>query len=276
MKQSNTLNLLFYIMLFSMSTIYVNFSIAEEPPMSIIKKIYVEGEAEGTDAEIRVNDIPVSYLKAGSDVKSVLVEINLLSGTNTLSIIPTGKVGSVITRLVAYKVGEWVDGRGGETLLVLKTEKGKAVTGTVKLSSDRPEWEWLTADIVTDKTSHKEAIEFAKSYYKSLKEGDTKVMTAALLPLHTDESKLDPEVTLEMRNKAFSEDFTGVITDKNWKWDDINDIRFHAKPVANGRLYELLREDGTELFRTNQKDKLDRIFFSTMIGRKAGKWQIYR
>ncbi|PKH50034.1 hypothetical protein CXF68_04640 [Tenacibaculum sp. Bg11-29] len=255
---------------------YTNISIAEENPMSIIKKIYVEGEAEGTDAEIRVNDIPIIYLKAGSDVKSVLIEINLLSGTNTLSIIPTGKEGAVITRIVAYKVGDWVDGRGGETLLVLRAKKGKTVTGTVELSANRPEWEWLTADIVTDNTSHEEALKFAKSYYKSLKEGDTKVMVEALLPLHMDESKLDTEVTLEVRSKEIRDDFTGITIDEKWKWDDIKDIVFHAKPVANGRLYELLREDGSSLFRTNLKDKQGRINFSRMIGRKDGKWQIYR
>jgi len=254
----------------------INISIAEENPMSVIKKIYVEGEAEGTDAEIRVNDIPIIYLKADSDVKSVLIEINLLSGTNTLSIIPTGKEGSVITRIVAYKVGEWVDGRGGETLLLLKTEKGKTITGTVELSTNRPEWEWLTADIVTDDTSHKEALEFAKSYYNSLKVGDSKVMAEALLPLHIDQSKLDPEVTLEIRSKEIIDVFTGVATDEKWKWDDINDIVFHAKPVANGRLYELLREDGSNLFRTNLKDKQGRKNFSRMIGRKDGKWQFYR
>jgi len=101
-------------------------------------------------------------------------------------------------------------------------------------------------------------------------------MVAVLLPLHIDQSKLDPEVTLEVRNKEIRDDFTGITTDKKWKWNDIKDIRFHAKPVANGRLYEILREDGTSLFRTNLKDKQGRINFSGLIGRKNGKWQFYR
>ncbi len=268
---------LFSVFLITISiAAFSNQTSAGDDTVKIVQQIYAEGEATGVNAEIRLNDIPIAQLVENEDVKSFHVEINLVSGNNTLTIIPADKSGSVAARLVAYNLYDFVDGVGGDTVLVVRTKNGETSSITVDLGSERPKWSWQSADIVTDKTSHQEALSFAKSFYRALQQGDTQKIAAALKPVHVDHALLTPSFSAEARDKESADYLPGIISDEIWQWDDIKDIVFRAIPVANGRLYDIRREDGSTLFRTRQKDRFERYTFYSMIGRKDGQWRFYR
>ncbi|WP_299220195.1 hypothetical protein [uncultured Aquimarina sp.] len=244
------------------------------------KILYVEGSGEGTTAEIRLNDIPIGHLSSGGDaeMKHIQVELNIVTGKNTLSVYPSSNKGKTIVRLVRYTEGDWVDGEGGETLLVIRTEHDDSpIHEDIELSKKRPDWCWLDADIVTDRKSHKEAIAFAKSFYNDLKvvKNVNKIVTA-FDPIFEDMSAIDPEITLSIRTKELKEGLLKNSKKEIWQFDDIDTLSYTAIPVANGRLYDLRREDGSPLIRTSQNSKWDRITYRNIIGRKNGVWQFYR
>jgi len=242
--------------------------------------LYVEGSGEGTTAEIRLNDIPIGYLSSGGDskMKHIQVALNMVTGKNKLSVYPSSNKGNIAVRLVRYTEGDWVDGVGGETLLVIKTENDDSpIHKEITLSKKKPHWSWLDADIISDSESHKEAIIFAKSFYNNLKDLENldKIITA-LNPIYSDMSAIDPEITLSIRNKELRQNLLDNSKKEIWQFDDINTISFTAILVGNGRLYDLRRADGSPLMRTSQNSKWDRITYRNIIGRKNGVWQFYR
>jgi len=64
-----------------------------------------------------------------------------------------------------------------------------------------------------------------------------------------------------------------VLTEKDI-YDDIDSIAIKLIPIANGTLFEVIREDGTFLFRTSDKNEFS-VGFKSIIGRKNGVWQFY-
>ncbi|AXT58390.1 hypothetical protein J8L88_19710 [Aquimarina sp. MMG015] len=244
------------------------------------KILYIEGTGEGTGAEIRLNDIPIGYLspKGDSEMKHIQVELNIVTGKNKLSVYPSSNKGNIAVRLVRYTEGDWIDGVGGETLLLIKTKNDDSpVHKEITLSGKKPHWSWLNADVISDPKSHKEAIAFAKSFYNNLKDLENldEIITA-LNPIYYDMSAIDPEITLSIRNKELRKSLLENSKKNIWQFDDIDTLSFMAIPVGNGRLYDLRRTDGSPLIRTSQNSKWDRITYRNIIGRKNGIWQFYR
>ncbi|SEM17485.1 hypothetical protein SAMN04487910_4322 [Aquimarina amphilecti] len=244
------------------------------------KVFYVEGSGEGAAAEIRLNDIPIGYLSSGGDseMKHIQVELNLITGKNKLSVYPTSNKGTTVVRLVRHTEGDWIDGVGGETLLVIRTENDNSpVHKEVTLLKKKPHWSWLDTDIISDSESHKEAISFAKSFYNDLKDlKNLDEIITALNPIYSDMSTIDPEITLAIRNKELRQDLLKNSKKEIWQFDNIDTLSFTAVLVGNGRLYDLRRADGSPLIRTCQNSKWDRITYRNIIGRKNGVWQFYR
>ncbi|MCP4986004.1 MAG: hypothetical protein GY928_08025 [Colwellia sp.] len=244
--------------------------------MSPTNQIYIEGFAENTNAEIRLNDISVMTIISNQDIRSVHVEEFLLPGKNFITLIPASSQGNAATRLTSYNLDEFVDGQGGEALMVVRADKGASVTEVVILPFDRPQWMWLNTDIIDNDASRKEAIAYSKSFYKSLVKGDISVIIPALQPQHIDYAKLSPDLSVIERNRDVEETIQRLTEDEIWQFDNIEGIEFDVIAIANGHLFLVQRKDGSPLFRTSQPSRIERYTFSSMIGKKDGKWAFYR
>jgi len=249
---------------------------AKEAAVVPTHQVYIEGFAEETGAEVRLNDIPLGNLVAGADLFSIHAEVYLVPGENTITVTPSSAVGSAAVRLVSYELGEFVDGQGGSNLMVVRAEQGKANTEIANLPTDRPKWTWMEADVLNSDSDHKEALAFARGFYKTLISGDTDKIIPALQPVHTDYSRLTPDVSVAMRNEESKEGMKNRVGKEIWQFDDLGSIDIELIPAANGRLYLVQRADGSPLFRTSQAQKTERYTFYSMIGRKDGKWAFYR
>ncbi|WP_299442440.1 hypothetical protein [uncultured Aquimarina sp.] len=242
--------------------------------------LYVEGYGDGNTAEIRLNDIPIGKLTSGGKFEMIHkhASLHVLSGINTVSVYPDSKEGKIWVRFVKYAERDWADGKGGETLLLIETNNNnEPVHKQIELKNNTPHWSWLDADIISDPESHKEAIAFAKSFYKSLEkvENIDEIVTA-FDPIYKDLSAIDPEIKVAIRTKELREGLLKSSKKEIWQFDDIDTLSFTATSVGNGRLCDLRRADGSPLIRTSQNSKWERITYRNIIGRKNGVWQFYR
>ncbi len=245
-------------------------------------EIYIQVNADGADAgvnaEVRVNDIPVREGIFTGSLSQISVRFCLLSGENTVSIMPYSTTGSVTVEMTRYPIfpNGRIDRGGEELLLSIKSEGGERVTGTINLPSERPSWSWLKADFVDNDASREEAITFSKVYYTAYVEADADILVPAKMPIFEDFDRQSPAFDIDSRSEGFGIKMKSFLGRDDWVFDDLDGIEFDVVPVANGKLFSVRREDGSALFRTNQEDPFDRIEGYTIIGRKDGKWAFYR
>lgn len=239
------------------------------------KMIYVEGFTKGSETEIRVNDIPLGTIALNGQMFAKQVERHVLPGKNTLSIHPTTESGSSAIRLSLYPEDAFVDGKGGEEIGRTQTANGKVATLEFELDNNRPQWQWVDADIVTTAADIKDAEKFAKKAYGYLANTDAEHFTPLLKPLFEDMATHDATISAKNRLEGFK---TKLKTRKGqpiWQFTNIDDIDIVLTPVANGRLINISRKDGSPLFRTAQESRSERISYYNIIGRKEGEWAFY-
>jgi hypothetical protein len=176
--------------------------------------------------------------------------------------------------LVNYKKGDITGGDSGEVLVKIVIEDNyEPVRKQVELSSDRVKWEWMNTDVITDNKSKIEAIDFAKHFYKMMEESNITEMITAADPLLSYQLTSMPSLTKEKLVAQWKENMTMMFTSENI-FDDINTISIQLIPIANGKLFEVKRKDGSMLFRTSDKSEYV-VGFKKIIGRKNGVWKFY-
>lgn len=239
------------------------------------KMIYVEGFTKGSATDIRVNDIPLGKIIPNGQMYTKQVERHLLPGKNIISIIPENETGAAAIRLSIYPEGTFVDGRGGEEIGKTQTEKGKSVSLTFELDDSRPRWQWLDADVITSTSDTKDAEQFVKQAYTYLANADAEHFTPLLNPLFIDLAKHDASISAKDRLEGFKAKLQTRKGQPIWQFTNIEDLDIVLTPIANGHLIDVRRKDGSAVFRTAQDNKLERITYYNIIGRKKGKWAFY-
>ncbi|MGY3794858.1 hypothetical protein [Aquimarina sp. 433] len=239
--------------------------------------IEIYGE-KGSNIKVRLNDIPVCELlienKEGYGNAFTLANYYAIPNINTVSVYPLSKKGSATIRLATYKKGEITGENNGKTLLKINIKNDDTpVHKQVTLPSNLKKWSWMDTDIITDKSSKEEAIAFAKSFYKTMEEGNINAMVTAADPIIGYEVLSKPEISKEDLINEWIKGLKMVFTDQNI-YDNIDSISIRLTPVANGKLLEVTRDDGSWLFRTSEKNEFP-VGFKSIIGRKNGVWKFY-
>ncbi|WP_298548316.1 hypothetical protein [uncultured Aquimarina sp.] len=98
-------------------------------------------------------------------------------------------------------------------------------------------------------------------------------MIAAADPILSNELISKPDLKKEKLVKEWTKGLKMAFTDQD-VYDDIDSISIKLTPIANGKLFEVKREDGSFLFRTSDKNEFP-VGFKSIIGRKNGVWQFY-
>ena len=273
-----------------LSVALLSFSIKKEPRNTLInatifdqnsieKFLYLEIKGEkGSSVEVRLNDIPACKLsienKENSGNSFAQVKYYVKPGINTITVYPLNNRGKATVRLVNYKKGDITGGDSGEVLVKIVIEDNyEPVHKQVELSSDRIKWEWMNTDVITDDKSKSEAIDFAKHFYKMMEESNVAEMIAVADPLLSYQLVSKPNLTKDKLVAQWKENMTTMFTSENI-FDDINTISIQLIPIANGKLFEVKRKDGSMLFRTSDKSEYV-VGFKKVIGRKNGVWQFY-
>ena len=247
----------------------------EEPEKFLCIEIYGK---KGSNVKVRLNDIPVSELlienEKGYGNSLTLVNYYAIPGINTLSVYPLSQKGTATIRLARYNKGEITGENNGETLLKIEIENDDTpIHKKIELSANRKRWSWIDTDIINGKKSKEEAITFSKSFYKIMEQNDISKMIAAADPILNYEILSKPKTSKEKLIKEWTKGLNMVFTEKEI-YDDINSISIKLNPIANGKLFEVTREDGSFLFRTSDKNEFP-VGFKSIIGRKNGVWKFY-
>ncbi|MHA7060022.1 hypothetical protein ACWGOQ_0022535 [Aquimarina sp. M1] len=246
----------------------------EETKKFLYVEVYVK---EGIDLEVRLNDIPVCEVsinnKEGYGNAFALATYHIIPGTNTLSVNPSSKTGKATIRLAQYTKGEFTGEDNGETLIKIEIENDDTpIHKTIELSKKK-RWSWMDTDFINDQKSKEEAIAFSKSFYKIMEQSNIEEMIAAADPILNDELKIKSETTKEKLVEQWRQGLKMVLKDP-YIFDDIDSIAIKLVPIANGKLFEVQREDGSSLFRSSDKNEHP-IGFRSIIGRKNGIWNFY-
>jgi len=238
--------------------------------------LYIEISGEkGAKVEVRLNDIPASELiiegENGSGNSFTNVKYYTKPGINTLSVYSLSEKGKAIVRLVRYLKGQ-TTGRGeGETLAEIIVENTKSpIHKEIKLPSKNERWSWVDADAITDEKIELEAMGFVKRFYKIMGKSNVDKMIEALDPIINDELRSKPNMTKEKLVQDWTKFMKMAFNSEN-TYDDINKISIQLTPVANGKLFEVKRKDGSLVFRTSDNS----VGFKKIIGRKDGVWKFY-
>ncbi|MBW1295032.1 hypothetical protein [Aquimarina litoralis] len=247
----------------------------EETKKFLCVEIYGE---KGSNVKVRLNDIPVCELliknEDGSGNAFTFANFYAIPDINTLSVYPLSKKGSATIRLARYKKGDITGENNGETLVKIEIENDDTpVHKKIKLSPNRQKWSWMETDLITNESSKKEAIAFAKSFYKTMQQSNVEEMAAAADPIIGYEALSKPETSKQELINQWTEGLKMVFTDQN-TFDDINSISIKLTPIANGKLFRVTRADDSPLFCTSNENESN-IGFKDIIGRKNGVWKFY-
>jgi hypothetical protein len=242
-----------------------------------LSSLYIEGFAKNANCEVRVNDIPLGIISTGKQMFYKSAERHLLPGENTVSIHPQNINGIAAIRIAIYQQGEWVDGKGGKELGEIQTDKGKVAEIKITLDNDRPVWLWTTADDITSAVAQQEARDFIKKAYQLLVSGDAENFIPLLTPYYKDLEKYNPSFKFQTQIEDSKVKLEGHYEKKDaiWKFTNYNEMEIVLVPVANGKLLDVRRIDGSPVFRTYQDNKIDRITYFNIIGKQNGKWEFY-
>lgn len=246
------------------------------------KGLLLTAQGENIKAEIRVNDIPICRISPKYSSCVLKVTDYLESGDNSLTIITTDSKHKIWARITEHYKDEKIkfyDSKGfnnekriGELVKVTEAIK----TAIFSSSLEGIKWQWKNNDILNDKEDRQEAINFAKSVYASLQKGESKKIMPLYEPLHENRS-ITTGVAIDAFKKKSEKMINAIPGNPKpiWKWDNIDAITIVPVKIANARLYDLRRIDGSPFLRTSQEDKFRRITFSNKIGKKNGKWLFF-
>ncbi|MFD2564630.1 hypothetical protein [Aquimarina rubra] len=242
------------------------------------KLLYVELYGEkGSNVEVRFNDIPISKISItdkGYGNSFAAADHYAIPGINTLSIYPLSKKGITTIRLVKYSKGEITGEDSGETLLKIIIENDDTpIHKQITLSSNRIRWSWMDTDNIDNKKSKEEAIAFSKEFYKIMQQNNIEKMIKTADPIINYELVSKPGTQKEKIVKEWTKGLKMAFTDQDI-YDDIDSIDIQLVPIANGKLFEVKRKDGSFLFRTSVENEFP-VGFKSIIGRKNGIWQFY-
>ncbi|WP_405207811.1 hypothetical protein [Aquimarina sp. LLG6339-5] len=247
----------------------------EEPEKFLCIEIYGK---KGSNVKVRLNDIPVCELlienEKGYGNSLAFVNYYAIPGINTLSVYPLSQKGAATIRLARYTKGEITGENNGETLIKIEIKNNNTpIHKKIELSANRKRWSWIDTDIINDKKSKKEAITFSKSFYKMMEQNDISRMITTADPILNYEILSKPETSKEKLIEEWTKGLNLAFTEKDI-YDDIDSIRIKLTPIANGKLFEVTREDGSFLFRTSDKNEFP-VGFKSIIGRKNEVWKFY-
>ncbi len=238
--------------------------------------IYLEISGEkGAKIEVRLNDIPAGELitegENGSGNSFSNIKYYTKPGSNTLSVYSLSEKGKATVRLVRYFEGQSTGKGEGKTLIEIIVENTKLPTHKeIVLASSSERWSWMDVDLITDEKSEREAMDFVRRFYKTMEKSNVDEMIKALDPIINDELRSKPNTTKEKLVKNWTK-FMKMAFNGDNTYDDINKISVQLTPVANGKLFEVKRKDGSLLFRTSDTS----VAFKNIIGRKDGVWKFY-
>lgn len=239
--------------------------------------LYVEAIADRGSAEIRINDIPIGVVTAESGLYSRMIEDYLLPKENILSIHSENKNSIAKARIAAYKEGEFVDGKTGRTFIHthLSPEKSNNSAGG-ELATDRKRWSWLDNPTLNTERDKQDALEAAKAIYQDLVKANVAALISTLDPWLTEVGSTYSQVTKKQRVDDLTKRVERLKSTDLWSFDSFDSIKIKLIPAANGRLYDLRRDDGTPLLRTNQSTNKQWFAVGNLIGNENGSWKIYR
>ncbi len=243
------------------------------------KFLYIEIYGEkGASTEVRLNDIPACNLSAEGDNSSgnsfTQAKYYIKPGINTISVYPLSKKGKSTIRFVRYTKGEFTGRDKGEELIKIIVENSDTpVHKKIELPSDNKKLAWMHTDIITDDESKKEALEFVKKTYQYLQKNNIKEMVSALDPILSYELIFKPNTTKDKLAEEWEKGL-GMAFNGDNIFDDINTISIQLIPIADGKLFQVKRKDGSMFFRTSDKNEYT-VGFRDIIGRKDGVWKFY-
>lgn len=250
-----------------------SFTVSSEERSNFI--LYAEAIADRDDVEVRINDIPVGI--AGSNkLFSRMIEDYLLPKENTLSLHALDTDSRGKARIAAYKEGELLDGKAGRTFIhthLTSTKKMSLVEG--ELAPERTLWSWFHNKPL-NKSNEEDAIEAARSIYRNLVDANTEKLILSLTPYLSEVGSTYSKTTEKQRVDDFVNTINRIKSKDIWSFDKIDEIKITLVPVANGKMFELRRDDGSPLLRTNQETRKEWFSIGNMMGLQNGEWFIFR
>jgi len=252
------------------------------------KRLELTVKGENITAEVRINDLKVCIITPDNSENRSPISFDLKDSINTLEIISSDRKGSIWARITEITSNEGAlvfnfsdlkdEDQEGQILKLTVLNKKVSFTSSVKGNVDS---EWKNNEIL-DNSDIEDATAFANRMYTAIQKGDFDNFLSLYDPLFINQSKRLPNTnvahrTAELRNEL-KEDITSIIEDKDpiWQWDDFNDIQLNFVKVADGRLFQMQRKDGSPVIRTSGNDHWGRIEYSNTIGKKEGKWYVFR
>jgi len=184
------------ITLFSFTTITSHHKQQQEESMTKKSQIdehffHLEVFGEGSNVEVRLNDMPVCKLKTDRTPTaygnfSSNVTYYAIPGINTLSVHPLTNKGKTSIKLMKFSKGD--DQNDGETLAEIEIENDDTpVHKKIIVSSNEKRWSWMDTEVITDEKSKDEAITFSKAFYKIMEQNNISAMIAAADPILNNE-----------------------------------------------------------------------------------------
>ena len=252
----------------------------------ITKKVGLRVQGDNITAEVRINDLPLCNItpKDSSCVRGI--SSYLTGEKNKIEIVSSTDKGKIWARL--YEISS------SETTMVFSTDayKDEDIEGQIlkvnKLNKEVDftslvkglDWEWKNNKVLNS-NDEKEAIAFTKHIYTTLQKGEIDSILSTFEPLFINETQVinnsgmaGDDIEKNALKDELKTDVNLIVKDKDpvWQWDDFDSVELVLIKIADGRLYDLRRKDGSPFIRTSQKGEFGRFTMSNKIGKRKGQW----
>lgn len=234
--------------------------------MSLETIPYVHMKSHGVRSEVRVNDIPVARA-FGQESKSFSAPIRqyLVQGQNTVAVaagINGEKIaeGQFRASLGWFHEGEDVDFGGGVPIADFQPAFPENVPLPIveqgSFQSDYGgNWAWTRAQPIDPNTARANLDQFTAWAARQFAERNVSALLPLFEPVFQDFSAAYPVTTLEGLRSGFERRMNRVGAE--WEPVPFDPARAVYLPIANGRMVELLDNEGLPLIRTQTDDPID-------------------
>lgn len=262
----------------------------------------LEVEVQGLEAEIHINDLPVTRMTEDSSSEALSVQQYLVDGENVLEIVlspgPTpatsrsaehtisGVGRSARATITEYAPGLFPGDPSGKTLMAVEWSGGDRtdITAPVQVIDRRDlgtrhgQWSFQLADELTlDAATRVEVERFLQGLHASLAEKDAAPLVDASRPKIKDASVaygLDFEGEVAGLDGFLKEEFE----EESWEMLPLETDLLDLRLCASGRAIDCRRRDWAPALRSKGlDDKGDgQVEFDMRVGRIAGRLQVLR
>lgn len=231
---------------------------------------YLQLSANMLDSEVRINDIPVAETSAAKTVNASVPIVEYLVPGNNLIQLRIGNPSSdgefavedgadVVVRVAEFADGDWLDDDGGRQLARLSpsvphpTARPFSVDAPFSSTLER-RWAWSVAPAFSSDAVKTQLDQFVMDTAGLFAARDIDGLVRLSSGVLQEDSEAYPGIPLPFR----TQDFTSMLAGPSlWQPRQVDPLALQYRPIANGRMVEVLDAEGRPPIRTLAADDDD-------------------